>query len=454
MRKLFLLAIILLLFEAMPVNAQSLQELERKQVDEYLYKGNVCSIQKDFAKAIEYYSKAIAIKEKDAEIYLTRGKVYLIEKQYDLAMADFQKAIELSDDYKTSGYLALIPYSKEISLDDKNIDAYQKRAEIYRGMRKYDLALADYSKIIQLQPANKSVYQRRGAIYQHNLNIYDAALNDYNKAIDIDPANAYSYYLRGELYFSLQKLDLSIADYTKAIELYPQNYIYYYRRAIAYEKKKRYNLAVKDYTAAINLGDQNFKKMVYPDRGKAYLELKEYDLAIADFSKGIEKKENYTSDSTFMILSNLYSNRAQAYYKKNQYELAINDYSAAIELGDYDVSLYYKRGSIYAQLHMDDLARADYDKVLNNQIINYLGDNYALVNYYKAMIFEALGKKQDAIIHYHKYLQKRLTNYPDAAPITKYDFYRYMDEKETKSEIDERIKYAQERLKVLSGYKM
>lgn len=459
MRKLVIFAIALLLIT---LNAGKIQAAE---AEEYLHEAAVSIAQKDYEKAIECYSQALAIKEKDGKshfeqgkICFERGKIYLIQKQFDLALADFKKANEesgpLLNKYEVARYLELVPFCQEISLNDKNIDAYQKRAKMYLHMENYELAIADYSKIIDLQPANADAYMVRGNVY-NDLNLYDLALSDYNKAIHIDPSKKGLYYARGMLYSRLQEFDLSIADFTKAIEL-NLNWAYY-QRAILYENKKQYDLAIKDYNAVKDISEY-IAFDYYSHRGKAYFELKEYDLAIADFSKALEAKK---SDKE--ALAAIYSARAEAYGKKNQYDLAIKDYTLAISAASYDISYYYKRGSMYSKMHQDDLARADYNKIIsageNKLILNESnsmissGKDYVIVNFYKAMTFEALGKSQDAVMHYHKYLQKRLSNYPDGRP-TEYDFQRYMDETETKSEVEGRIKYAQERLKALSGYKI
>jgi len=459
MRKLFIFAIALLLIT---LNAGKIQAAE---AEEYLHEAAVSIAQKDYGKAIECYSQALAIKEEDGkryfnrgEIYFERGKIYLIQKQFDLALADFTKANEERSSflhkYEVARYLELVPLCQQISLDDKNIDAYQKRAKMYLNMKNYEFAIVDYSEIIELQPANVDAYMMRGSVYYY-LALYDLALSDYNKAIQIDPSKKGLYYARGMLYSRLQKFDLSIADFTKAIEL-NLNWAYY-QRAILYENKKQYDLAIKDYNAVKDISEY-MAFDYYSHRGKVYFELKEYDLAIADFSKALEAKK---SDKE--AFATVYSARAEAYGKKNQYDLAIKDYTLAIHSVSYDISYYYKRGSMYSQMHQDDLARADYNKIIsaseNEMIINEnnsmisSGKDYVIVNFYKAMTFEALGKNQDAVMYYHKYLQKRLSNYPDGRP-TKYDFQRYMDEIETKSEVEGRIKYAQERLKVLSGYKI
>lgn len=55
--------------------------------------GNIYYRRGDFAKAIQYYSKAIELKNDYADCYCNRGVAYEGARNYDQAIKDYTKAI-------------------------------------------------------------------------------------------------------------------------------------------------------------------------------------------------------------------------------------------------------------------------------------------------------------------------------------------------------------------------
>jgi tetratricopeptide (TPR) repeat protein len=83
---------------------------------------------KQFAKSIDYSSKAIELDKENQEFYFERATYYIQLKNYQKALADCQKAIEL---------------------DGEDIVYFRQRAFLYRTLKKYPEALADYEFLAQ-----------------------------------------------------------------------------------------------------------------------------------------------------------------------------------------------------------------------------------------------------------------------------------------------------------------
>ncbi len=89
--------------------------------------------QRAYAKAIEQYSKAIALKKDSADLYYVRGRAYRQNDQLDKAISDLSRAIVLKPDYA---------------------EAYNHRGVAYLGKGEKAKALADFQKSCSLKNQN------------------------------------------------------------------------------------------------------------------------------------------------------------------------------------------------------------------------------------------------------------------------------------------------------------
>ncbi|MBF0530167.1 MAG: hypothetical protein HQK55_13030, partial [Deltaproteobacteria bacterium] len=77
--------------------------------------GALFSQEKNYATAIDYYSRASAAKPDRSDIYLARGSMYIETKEYAKAEADFQKARQVNPQAAATSqyYLALLSYRQD-----------------------------------------------------------------------------------------------------------------------------------------------------------------------------------------------------------------------------------------------------------------------------------------------------------------------------------------------------
>jgi protein O-mannosyl-transferase len=200
----------------------------------------------EFDKAMEDYSRAIAIDPRFETPRNGRGSIYFKQGQWQQAINDFSTAIEISPRFA---------------------DAWSNRSAAYEKTGQWDKALSDINKAIGLAPDFYTAYVNRGAIYWKT-GQPDKALADMNMAIELNPGYATAYLNRGLIYMRLKQSDKAIADLTRTIQLDPNNPAGYYHRGLAWESQGAWEKAISDFTQALGI-DPNFKP-AYASREEAY----------------------------------------------------------------------------------------------------------------------------------------------------------------------------------------
>ncbi len=97
--------------------------------------------------------------------------------------------------------------------------------------------------------------------------------------------------------------------------------------------------------------------MAFSNRSSAHSDLKQYAQALADLDKAIELDPMNAS---------AYNNRGLLNSSHGKgWQAALADYDKAVELDPDFAVAYYNRGHVYAELKMNEQAKADYDKALS-----------------------------------------------------------------------------------------
>ena len=206
------------------------------QANEWFDKGYQHYLNKEYDKAIEAYTSAIAINPNYAKAHYNRGTVYGKEKGlHDKAIEDFNKAIALNPNLA---------------------EAYNNRGAAYGNKGQYDRAIEDYNKASTLNPNFAEAYNNRGIAYADKGH-YDRAIEDSNKSIALDPNYAKAYYTRGLAYGKKGQYDRSIEDFNKAIALNPNDAKAYAARGLAYAILGVIDRAISDLQKACDMGDEN-----------------------------------------------------------------------------------------------------------------------------------------------------------------------------------------------------
>jgi serine/threonine protein kinase/lipoprotein NlpI len=309
-------------------------------------KGNIESDRKKYDKAIESYTRAIALSPDYVQAYHRRG------------LACYNKAREhTSSDGSPAELLdkAIADYTEVIRLDPKNIEGYYCRGLAYydkegRESRPdecrelMDRAIADYNaaikttesyssieipginidtkesiigavsaiKTIFISPRLASIYCSRGIACEKkaeyasseitSAELREQAMADYNQAIKINPKLAEPYNNRASIYARKAEreqnpdsrrelIDKAMADCDKAIILNHKSAAAFDTRAFVYIKKGDLEEAIADCDKAIAL-DPKYANAYY-NRAIAYSNQDDFKAAIADGEQFLELAPNY-----------------------------------------------------------------------------------------------------------------------------------------------------------------
>jgi tetratricopeptide (TPR) repeat protein len=322
------------------------------------------------------------------KIYLDRGKVYFQSGDIASAIQDFEQVLKIKpDNTEAKEWLekanndyydhAITVYTKDITLNPNDADAYKNRGNAYYGKDNYNSAIADYTQAISLNLNFAKAYNNRGVAYCRKGD-YNSAISDFNQAALSNPNYVQEYCERATTCFNKGDYNLAIVYYTPVIMLNPNDAEAYYKRADAYYRKGDYDCAFTDYTQAITLNPNDAE--AYHKRADVYYRRGDYNHAIEDWTHVIKIQVEYVYaySSCGKSCYEAYNLRGKAYFEVGKYSEAINDFSKAIsnrnkfylnifdELDESDnyIEIYLGRGKAYFQSRDMTSAIQDFEQVL------------------------------------------------------------------------------------------
>ena len=156
----------------------------------------------DYEQAVELYTEALELEQKDEEIWLGRAEAYLALGEFATAVEDSTQALRYSPDYvgarccRAHAYLWLGRFSEAVDdLDEaqreenRDSQVYFLRALAHEGLGNYKQAVSDLNKCIRYAPLWADAYLARSRVYEA-LGDVPRAQSDLALAIYRDPALA------------------------------------------------------------------------------------------------------------------------------------------------------------------------------------------------------------------------------------------------------------------------
>ena len=344
---------------------------------------------------------------------------------------------------------ALKDYNVAIEYTPNDEDIYEKRAQLYFEMEKYNLADEDYKKIISLNQGSVMGYMGIGRNANAQKKYAEAIKQfDYVTKLASDYASGYSF--RAESYIGLKKYNEAIDDIIKALELNYDNKAFYLMQQVAdssfteieakirvqtvkkssdgywpyclgviNEHRKYYKKAVDQYKLSLLKDDSPISAYriatCYENLGDYPSALEYIDYAIeldsTDYDYVLEKAdllyESGNTQEALLQLSkyiNKYPDFYYAYYRRGFFkdntkdtDGAIEDYTMAIALEPKYAYAYLGRADMYQLKGNKLLSEKDYKKVIeldtipeNSSCAQYaflaLGDNDKAINFMNRII--------------------------------------------------------------------
>lgn len=400
----------------------------------------VRNYQEEYGRALTAADLAIKhIPKKDKQYkafaYIVRAEVYVGLGENEKALADFTSAVKETP-------------------DDANV--YEKRADLYYYMEKYDLADKDYQKIISIDPGNVMGYMGIG----RNANAekrYEDAIEQFSYVTKLASDYSSGYSFRAESLIGLKKYDEAIDDIIHALDIDYDNKAFYLMQDVAdsamvplvaklkiqstknpnndywlyclgavYENKGAYKKAITYYTDCQKKNPSSVTSCrisnCYSEIGNYASALQHIDNAIAldstDYDNVMAKAdilyESGDAKAAILELGKYVAHYPEFYggyyrrgwYKDNSSDVdgAIEDYTMAIVLQPDYAYAYLGRGDMYALKGDKKSAEADYKKVIE---LDTIPGNSSCAQY----AYLELGQKEKAV----EFMNNVIENDPDDA---------------------------------------
>ena len=282
---------------------------------------------------VELLTQKIKVEPANAELYYKRSQYYLAAKRLTEALVDINKALSI-DSAKSPYYLVLgdvsfagfnVPkaeesFQKAIALDNTNIEAYLKYAELELYLKKYTESITNANEALRIDKHRAKAYFIKGFVYAENLDT-GKAISSFQTCIEQEPSY-YDAYIQLGILFAGRLNPLALEYYNRALKLRPNSTEAYYDRGFFYQEAGELDKAISDYNALLKI-NLNYKEAYY---NIGYIELayrSDYKKAIEYFGYAIEKDKYYTD---------AYYNRGYSYEMLGDKENAKKDYLAAISV--------------------------------------------------------------------------------------------------------------------------
>lgn len=392
---------------------QALKKLPKKDKEytavAYGTRAGIFLVMEDTISALKDYDVAIKLEPDNKRHYDRRAQVYFEQGRYDLSDADYQKMISL-DPGDVMGYMGIGRNAKEqkryddalerfnyvIKMEPDYDSGYSFRAECYIAQKKYSEAIDDIIRALSISGDRKAHYLLV-TIDKEALPVVKAK---FQVQANKNPNEAEWYYYLGQVFEANNKPTEAIAYYEQAHNR-DANAIFMERTANCYFDMGNYESALDYVNRAINMDSNDYELVLL--KGNILNEMGNYPEAIAELDKYVAKyPDNYFG----------YYRRGWFKDEANDVDGAIDDYTMSITLEPRYAYAYCGRGRFYYEQGKTELAKADFEKVIELDTVPEPGSSCAHYAYYY------LGQKDKAIEFMDSLIAKsddRAGSYYDAA---------------------------------------
>lgn len=229
--------------------------------------GNEAYKKKDFATALQKYSKAIELDPLEITYYLNTAAVHFEMKNYTECVSTCNKAIDVGRENRADFKLI----AKALA---RMGNAYRKSGDLKNAKMAYEKALTEH----------------RTPDYRSCLSEIEIAIKKADEEAYINPAAAEEEKAKGNELFKAGDFSNAVKRYTEAIRRNPSDAKIYSNRAACFTKLMSFDLALKDCEKCIEL-DPGFVK-AYLRKAKACQAMGQTSKAMSAYEKALEIDAN------------------------------------------------------------------------------------------------------------------------------------------------------------------
>jgi tetratricopeptide (TPR) repeat protein len=359
----------------------------------YQYRGRAYWVLQDCHAGLADEEKALSINPNYAAAWASRGLIYACLGSDEQALEDFQRALSIDPSlafahenlgfyyYKHGEYeKSLEEYNLSAAIDPNRAGAWTGKAQALTQLGQYDQCITYASKAIEIDVEKWIAYTNR-AFCEQALGSYTAAIQDYKTYLKHNATDADVWYNLGSTQHDAGLSQEGVISLSKALELNPNYYDANINRGLAYIDFGKYAEALADFNQALKFSNN---PTAYSGRGTAYYGLGRYDDAIADLELATRMMPN--RPHAYCVL-------ALAYFKVGRYQDTIDtaDTLNQIAPGCGGEPLIVVQAKSYYSL-------GEYEKGLafTNKIFE-MGQHYAIQYYLRGIMYQAMGKNEDAV---------------------------------------------------------
>jgi Tfp pilus assembly protein PilF len=281
-------------------------------------------------KQLSFLTDRIRRDSLNHQLYFQRAMVHHHLKQHKLALYDILMATDI--DSANSKYLNL-------------------QGEIMWALRSPASAIISFEKSKKLDSTITNAYLRLGEVYLYTRN-HEKSFQNLNSVLYRDRTNPKAYFLKGMNYKEVNDTFRAIAHFQTATEMDPYIIEAYIQLGLIYASREDHK-ALASFNNALRINPVNIEALFA--RGCYYQKIDSFNHAVNDYEKIIE-----------LDPSNRSANYNLAYIKfiSNDYKAAEKYFSKAIEADSSYTYAFFGRGLAYKEMGKKQLARADFNKVL------------------------------------------------------------------------------------------
>jgi type IV pilus biogenesis/stability protein PilW len=206
---------------------------QKAQAEATRHLGEVYLNQGKYRLALKQLKKAEGLFPSDHILQDDIGLAYLYLKDPDLAIDYFKKALEIKDDYT--------PARNNLG------NAYAEKKEWDKAIEQYKIVTADL-----LYGTPQFPLSNLGFVYSE-LQEYGLAAQYFRKALDIKPDFVQALYGLAKTYMATDRVPEAIANLEKAVDISPDSAILYFELARAYALNGDYTKALSAYHKVVEL---------------------------------------------------------------------------------------------------------------------------------------------------------------------------------------------------------
>jgi tetratricopeptide (TPR) repeat protein len=270
---------------------------------------------------------------RNAELYHKRALYYYSAGKFSQGLADMLIAVNtdstksayfvtLSDlyfvDNQTSKTKAAL--EKALQLDDKNVEALLKLAELYLYVQNFELSIKYINLALKQDKYNAKAYFMKGMNYKE-LGDTARAISSMQTAVEQDQMYYHAYIQLGIL-CAAKKNPLAVEYFKNALRIRPKSSEALYSLGKYYQDQEELENAMKTYTELVGIEDKNIN--AYYNMGVIQLiNLKKYNEAINYFSTAIKIAPKYV---------NAYYARGLSYQALGNIKMAVADFQACTSI--------------------------------------------------------------------------------------------------------------------------